>query len=60
MSDSKNIISANGMKGKTAFVTGGGKGIGAGIVKRLADAGYSVVFTYSSSEERDGSKDECC
>src|SRR6202022_3311385 len=38
-------------KGKVAFVTGGSRGIGAGIVRRLAADGASVAFTYSSSEE---------
>lgn len=37
---------------KTAFVTGGGKGIGAAIVKSLAKAGNNVIFTYSSSAEQ--------
>jgi 3-oxoacyl-[acyl-carrier protein] reductase len=37
---------------KTAFVTGGSKGIGAAIVRGLADADNNVVFTYSSSEEQ--------
>jgi 3-oxoacyl-[acyl-carrier protein] reductase len=37
---------------KTAFVTGGGKGIGAAIVRGLAEAGNNVVFTYSSSEKQ--------
>lgn len=37
---------------KTAVVTGGGKGIGAAIVQRLADEGYQVVFTYSSSQSQ--------
>jgi 3-oxoacyl-[acyl-carrier protein] reductase len=37
--------------GKVALVTGGSKGIGAGIVRRLARDGASVAFTYSSSEE---------
>ena len=39
-------------RGKVALVTGGSKGIGAGIVRRLIAEGASVVFTYSSSEER--------
>src|SRR5579863_1216911 len=34
---------------KRAFVTGGSRGIGAGIVKRLAAEGAHVAFTYSSS-----------
>jgi 3-oxoacyl-[acyl-carrier protein] reductase len=38
--------------GKIVFVTGGSKGIGAGIVRRFALDGASVAFTYSSSKER--------
>ena len=38
--------------GKTALVLGGSRGIGAGIVKRLAEDGAEVVFTYSSSPDR--------
>ncbi len=38
------------LENKTAFVTGGGKGIGAGIVRELAHAGSQVIFTYNSSE----------
>jgi len=37
---------------KVALVTGGSKGIGAGIVRRLAAEGASVAFSYSSSEEK--------
>lgn len=33
------------------LVTGGSRGIGAGIVRGLATAGYQVVFTYRSSAE---------
>lgn len=36
--------------GKVALVTGGSKGIGAGIVRRLATEGASVAFTYWASE----------
>jgi 3-oxoacyl-[acyl-carrier protein] reductase len=34
------------LSGKVAFVTGGSRGIGAGIVKRLAQEGADVAFTY--------------
>jgi 3-oxoacyl-[acyl-carrier protein] reductase len=34
------------LKGKTAFVTGGSRGLGAAIAKGLADAGAKVVFSY--------------
>ncbi|HTJ64044.1 MAG TPA: SDR family oxidoreductase [Alphaproteobacteria bacterium] len=39
----------DGLSGKTALVTGGGKGIGAGIARRLAAEGVSVAITYSAS-----------
>lgn len=34
------------LHGKTAVVTGGSQGIGAGIVRKLANEGANVVFTY--------------
>ncbi|MHA3771250.1 3-oxoacyl-ACP reductase family protein [Verrucomicrobiota bacterium sgz303538] len=37
------------LKNKRALVTGGSRGIGAAIVKRLAREGADVAFTYSSS-----------
>jgi 3-oxoacyl-[acyl-carrier protein] reductase len=40
------------LKGKRALVTGGSRGIGAAIVKRLAAEGANVALTYSSSPER--------
>ena len=38
--------------GKKFFVTGGSRGIGASIVKTLADLGANVAFTYSSNEAK--------
>jgi len=40
------------LSGKVALVTGGSKGIGAAIVKRLAAEGATVAFTYASSPEK--------
>jgi len=37
---------------KVALVTGGSRGIGEGIVRRLASDGAAVAFTYFSSEEK--------
>jgi 3-oxoacyl-[acyl-carrier protein] reductase len=36
------------LKGKHILVTGGSRGIGAGIVRRLAEEGAQVAFTYTS------------
>jgi 3-oxoacyl-[acyl-carrier protein] reductase len=41
----------NELKNKKIFVTGGSRGIGAGIVKILAQKGAQVAFTYSSRED---------
>lgn len=38
------------LAGKVALVTGGAGGIGSAICRRLAEAGASVVITYSQSE----------
>jgi 3-oxoacyl-[acyl-carrier protein] reductase len=38
--------------GKIALVTGGSRGIGAAIVRRLSRDGATVAFTYASSPER--------
>ena len=40
------------LNGKSALVTGGSRGIGAAIAKRLAREGAEVALTYSSSPER--------
>ncbi|MGN5476441.1 SDR family oxidoreductase [Cupriavidus basilensis] len=37
------------LSGKVAFITGGARGIGAAVVRRLAREGAAVVFTYQSS-----------
>ncbi|WP_137986410.1 3-oxoacyl-ACP reductase family protein [Tolypothrix bouteillei] len=42
----------NTLKNKRALVTGGSRGIGAAIVKRLANEGADVAFTYTSSPDR--------
>ncbi len=41
----------NSLAGHKIIVTGGSRGIGAGIVQHLADSGAEVAFTYSSRED---------
>ncbi|MGO4653210.1 SDR family NAD(P)-dependent oxidoreductase [Ensifer sp. 2YAB10] len=40
------------LKNKVALVTGGSRGIGAAIARRLADEGATVAVTYSQSKEK--------
>ncbi len=42
----------SGLKGKMALVTGGSRGIGAAIAKRLAREGANVALTYLSAADR--------
>ncbi|NIK67017.1 MULTISPECIES: 3-oxoacyl-ACP reductase family protein [unclassified Paenibacillus] len=45
-------MNSNKLQGKTAFVTGGSRGIGASIVRRLSQEGAAVAFTYANSVEK--------
>lgn len=40
------------LKGKNALVTGGSKGVGAGICEMLAKAGANIIINYASSDEK--------
>lgn len=40
------------LAGKKALVTGGSRGIGAAIAKRLADEGADVAITYNASPDK--------
>jgi len=42
----------NELNNKVALITGGSRGIGAQIARRLAEHGIKVAFTYSSSEKQ--------
>lgn len=40
-----------GMNGKVALVTGGARGIGAAVVRQLAEAGCDVAFSYAANDD---------
>jgi 3-oxoacyl-[acyl-carrier protein] reductase len=42
----------NTLSNKIALVTGGSRGIGAAIVRRLSEEGATVAFTYSNAREK--------
>jgi 3-oxoacyl-[acyl-carrier protein] reductase len=46
------------LENKVAIVTGGSRGIGQGIVLKLAESGAHVAFTYVSSDEKAKSLEE--
>ncbi|KAJ4364947.1 hypothetical protein N0V83_008563 [Neocucurbitaria cava] len=45
------VLEQFSLKGKTALVTGGSRGIGRQIVQGLAEAGADVAFTYRTATE---------
>lgn len=51
MSESNPTGSGGRLEGKVAIVTGGSRGIGAEIVRRLVADGAKVAFTYNSSPD---------
>jgi 3-oxoacyl-[acyl-carrier protein] reductase len=45
-------MSAGALAGRAAFVTGGSRGIGTAILRKLREAGAKVAFTYRSERDK--------
>ncbi len=54
----KNFDELLDLSGQTAVVTGGSRGIGLGITRRLAQAGANVVIASITDEEMENAKSE--
>lgn len=52
--------SSRNLAGKVAIVTGGSRGIGAAISKRLATAGAQVILTYSRASDKAADVAKAC
>src|SRR3990172_1333253 len=53
-------MNAFSLNGKVALVTGGGRGIGAGIARAFSEAGASVSLTARTESELEATANEIC